>query len=291
MARIGEYRDRYLLDRFIFIPGSEMKELIFALGATPLDLEALQSDGDHLQLDPTLPFRRSRNGRYAFVPTEREIYRTVQQPFVLTADEDFVRHDSGKVREFAGITPSAQGNPAFQALLAINALIIEGSDVEHRPGLNYATSNWLTTAFHLRTISTPEMVGEPALEGVHQDGVDHTMTIFLGSNNMVRDSATTRLHTNMEASGTQWDDQNLDHVLGEFQHKNLLDTLIVVDHERKHSVSSVKPLVSTLPATRDMLILFTRKPVVENHISHEFDSTDPNRESPLTIHLPVTISA
>ncbi|WP_145007968.1 2OG-Fe dioxygenase family protein [Kocuria marina] len=291
LERIAELRQRYLADRCIFIPSVEMKELVFALGATPSDLEAFQHESDLLEVDPTLAFRRSRNGRYCFVPEQREIYRTIQQPFVLSAEEDFVRHDSGKIREFASITPSAQGNPVLQALLAINALIVEGSEVEHRPGLNYASPNWITTAFHLRTITTPELVGEPALEGVHQDGVDHTMTIFLNSKNMVRDSATTRLHSNQEASGTQWYDQNLAHVLGTFQHQDVLDTLIVVDHERKHSVSAVTPIEPSAPATRDMLILFTRKPALGPHVSHEYDSDEVNEQAPLTINLPIAILA
>lgn len=291
LEQIAELRQRYLADRYIFIPAAEMKELVFALGAAPSDLDQFQRESDDLEADPTLPFRRSRNGRYCFVPERREVYRAVQQPFVLSAEEDFVRHDSGKVREFASITPSTQGNPVFRALLSINALIVDGSDVEHRPGLDYESPNWITTAFHLRTITTPEVVGEPALEGVHQDGVDHTMTIFLGSKNMVRDSATTRLHSNQEVSGTQWNNQNPEHVLGTVQHQDLLDTLIVVDHERKHSVSSVMPTSLSAPATRDMLILFTRKPVSGAHISHDYDSDEMNEQAPLTIHLPTAISA
>ncbi|AZZ57372.1 hypothetical protein C5E08_07165 [Rathayibacter iranicus] len=264
-----------------------MKELVFSLGATPSDLQALQKESDRLQPDPTLPFRRSRNGRYCFVPKDRRIYRTVQQSFVLTAEEDFVRHDSGKVRKFASVTPSTQANPAFQALLAINALITERSEVEHRAGLDYTSPKWITTAFHLRTITTPEIVGEPALEGVHQDGVDHTMTIFLGSANMVRESATTRLHCNAEVSGTQWQDENPAYILGTHQHQDPLDTLIVVDHERKHSVSAVRASDPDTPAVRDMLILFTRKPVVSTHISHEYDSDETNFDVPLTVHLPL----
>lgn len=291
LERIAVLRQRYLENRYIFIPGAEMKKLVFALGATPSDLDEFQRESGNLEADPTLPFRRSRNGRYCFVPEKRELYRTVQQPFVLSAEEDFVRYDSGKVREFASIPPNTQGNPVFQALLAINALIVEGSEVEHRPGLDYASPKWITTAFHLRTSTTPELVGEPALEGVHQDGVDHTMTIFLGSENMVRESATTHLHSNQEVSGIQREDQNPEHVLSTAQHQDVLDTLIVVDHERKHSVSSVTPVDPSAAATRDMLILFTRKPVEHNHISHEYDSDEANEQAPLTVYLPEAISA
>lgn len=290
LGRIRELRQQYLKDRYIFIPGAEVKDLVFSLGATPGDLAELQRDSGQLEVDPTLTFRRSRNGRYCFVPWKREIYRTVQQPFVLSAKEDFVRHDSGEIREFAGISSKTQGNPVFQMLLAINALIVEGSEVKQRPDVDYTSPKWITTAFHLRTITTPEILGEPALEGVHQDGVDHTMTIFLGSENMTSESAITHLHSNQEVSGTQWQDQNPEHILGKVQHRDILDTLIVVDHERKHSVSSVMPADPARSATRDMLILFTRKPFDKGHMASAYDSDEVNTQLPLTVHLPESIS-
>ncbi|EOV4647841.1 2OG-Fe dioxygenase family protein [Vibrio parahaemolyticus] len=49
-----------------------------------------------------------------------------------------------------------------------------------RKYLNYDSPNWVSTVFHLRTVTSPSLVGEPALEGVHTDGVDHTMTTLLG---------------------------------------------------------------------------------------------------------------
>lgn len=291
LKNLSEIRERYLRDRWIFIPGNEMKNLVLAFGATEEDIELLQAESENLEQDPTLPFRRSRNGRYYFIPAKREIYRTVQQPFVLSAEEDFVRHDSGMARQFAGISASTQRNSTFQALLAINALIVEGSYVDPRSGLNYASPNWITTAFHLRTKTTPEIMGEPALEGVHQDGVDHTMTIFLGAENMSHGSAITRLHSNEEISGIQWGEHNPQYILGSAQHWDPLDTLIVIDHERKHSVSSVAPAEYNEPATRDMLILFTRKPVEECHISHEYDSIEMNDQDPLVLYLPENISS
>lgn len=286
LNRISELRQQYLRDRYIFISGTEMKKLIFALGASPSDLTNLQRDSSNLDIDPTLPFRRSRNGRYCFSPRDRKVYRTVQQPFTLSVEEEFIRHDSGKIREFSDIQSKTQENTAFQSLLAINSLIVEDSKVKRRPNLDYTSQKWITTAFHLRTITTPALLGEPALEGVHQDGVDHTMTIFLGSDNMSNESAITHLHSNQEISGTRWEDQNPEYIIASMQHRDILDTLIVVDHERKHSVSSVIPVDQSRSATRDMLIFFTRKPFNEKHVNSRYDSDKANEQLPLTFRVP-----
>ncbi|OLL27553.1 hypothetical protein BTH42_32515 [Burkholderia sp. SRS-W-2-2016] len=50
---------------------------------------------------------------------------------------------------------------------------------------------WVSAVFNLRTVTTPDLLGEPALEGVHSDGVEHTMTTLLGHANMSPDSAET----------------------------------------------------------------------------------------------------
>ncbi|KAJ5889083.1 hypothetical protein N7495_009124 [Penicillium taxi] len=117
------------------------------------------------------------------------------------------------------------------------------------------------TLFNLRTVTNKDLVGEPALEGVHSDGVDFTMTTFLGSENMTSDSAVTFLHDMRAKNALRWDEVNPVHTMGSYQHRDFLDTLLFVDHERKHSLSPVHAVDPAWPATRDMLIFFTRKPV------------------------------
>ena len=38
--------------------------------------------------------------------------------------------------------------------------------------------------FFIRTITSPKLVGEPALEGVHSDGVQYVMTMLTKSSNV-----------------------------------------------------------------------------------------------------------
>ena len=112
------------------------------------------------------------------------------------------------------------------------------------------------------------------------------MTTMLGHTNMRREgSAETFLHQIAERSGIKWDEADPTLSLGKVQHWHLLDTLLFVDHERKHSLSPVYAQDAENPALRDMLIFFTRKPVVEGHVSFEFDSLREHQELPLNVSM------
>ncbi|MCU4677549.1 2OG-Fe dioxygenase family protein [Catenovulum sp. 2E275] len=152
--------------------------------------------------------------------------------------------------------------------------------------MDYETDKWICTVFNLRTITSEALLGEPALEGVHSDGVDHTMTTLLKHNNMTNDSAKTFIHSMKEVNSTKWSDTNPEYLLGTHQHLNYLDTLIIVDHERKHSLSPVHAVNQDKEALRDMLIFFTRKPTTESHVSYPYDSKESHPDYPINLKLP-----
>ncbi|MBK0032627.1 2OG-Fe dioxygenase family protein [Erwinia sp. S43] len=77
-----------------------MEGILREMGATDEDFDGLKAVSNNLGADPTLPFRESRNGRFELNFLTSKINRIEFQPFVLSAQEDFVRHDSGKVRGF-----------------------------------------------------------------------------------------------------------------------------------------------------------------------------------------------
>ncbi|PPG90784.1 hypothetical protein C5C00_01630 [Rathayibacter rathayi] len=263
-----------------------MASILLALGATQEDVEALPRFANSLEVDPTLPFRRSRNGRFEIDFAARRISRSAVKQFVLSEDEDFVRHDSGAVREFGEIELAYQENSAFQALLLFKALMIDEVDVQHRPGLDYSRPQSVCTAFLLRTITSAEELGEPALEGVHSDGVDHTMTTLIGAENMTPDSAKTYVIDPSETAGKRWNEIEPEYQLGVYQHVDYLDTLLFADHERKHGVSPVFAADGSNIATRDMSILFTRRPALPEHVSFSYDGLEHHVERPMHIDLP-----
>ncbi|MEU3711042.1 2OG-Fe dioxygenase family protein [Streptomyces catenulae] len=285
-AEIREIKHRYVRDRSVFVEGAQLAGILRALGASGADLERLAHVGDGLRSDPTLPFRKSQNGRFRLDPVARRATRLEFQPFVLSKEEDFVRHDSGELRVFEEVRDDLQLNTAFQALLAFKSLVIGGVATAHRPLLDYGSPDWICTLFNLRTVTDAGLLGEPALEGVHSDGVDHTMTTLLDSTNMTEDSAVTYLHDIREANGARWHETDPALVVGRVRHSRFLDTLLVVDHERKHSVSPVTAADPGRTSTRDMLIFFTRKPAAAGHISHHHDSMHPHTGLPMSADLP-----
>jgi hypothetical protein len=285
LTEIRVIRERYVRDRAAFVKGDHLIDILSAFGSTPESVAAFRQVSEGLPPDPTLAFRKARNGRFCLDTGSGRGHRTEFQPFVLTTDEDFVRHDSGRVRRFAEIDDKTQLNPTFQGLLIFKLLVVGDLEIVRRPGLDYNSDKWICTAFHTRTTTTPELTGEPALEGVHSDGVDHTMTVLLGCENMNEDSAVTRIHDMRERNATRWSDVDPELVVGSWKHRDFLDTILLVDHERKHSVSTIMLRDETKPAQRDMLVLFTRKPTQSGHVSHRYDSITPHPSLPMELNL------
>lgn len=285
VSKIMKLREKYLRDRSIFVESADMIDIVLGLGAKEADLPKMEKISDALYHDPTLPFRLSRNSRFCLDFDTHTIRRLEFQPFILTVEEDFNRYDSGAIRRFDEVQNDLQLNSVFQALFAFKAMIIHGMQIAPRPKLEYGINKWVCTLFSLRTVTTPHILGEPALEGVHSDGVDHTMTTFLGSYNMSDNSAATFMHDMDEKTGIPLEEIKPKHLLARVQHKRLLDTLMVVDHERKHSLSAVYPVDETKEAHRDMLVFFTRKPVERTHVSGSMDSLTPHKELPMEVPL------
>lgn len=286
-CELERIQHEYVKKRFTFIDGADMKGILLYLGAKEADFARLERTSDNLAPDPTLSFRRSRNGRFCFDYNSKQIHRLEYQPFVLSPEEDFIRHDSGQLRCFRGIQDEVQLNSVFQALLRFQALVISGVKVAPRVCLEQDSPSWVSTVFHLRTITSQFELGEPALEGVHSDGVEHTMTTFAGCNNMRGDSAVSYIHANEQKTGTSHADVDPSLVLGEAQHLSYLDTLLIVDNERKHSLSPLLATDNSEQATRDMFIFFTRRPTVSGHPTNPYDSLECHREIPLTIPMEV----
>lgn len=285
VAEIMKLRDTYIKERSIFIEGRDLLPLLLGLGADEADVAKLPGTSELLEGDPTLPFRKTRNCRFCMDFDTNMVRRLEFQPFILSAEEDFKRYDSGKVRKFDEIQNDLQLNSVFQALLIFKAMIVNGMKIAHRPKLQYDSGKWICTLFHVRTFTTPDILGEPALEGVHSDGVDHTMTTFLGAKNMTHNSAVTYMHSMDETTGIPLREISPLNLLARVQHRDLLDTLLVVDHERKHSLSAVYPENKSEGASRDMLVFFTRRPVEEGHISASMDSLIPHPKLHMEIPL------
>jgi hypothetical protein len=287
IAAIMALRNSYLQNRFIFVRGDDMIPILTGLGAREDDFEYVKQISDLTGPDPTLDYRSVTYGRYCIDPETRSIRRLESQPYTLTEQEDYKRHDSGIPRMFDEAPTDMQGNTVVQALMLFKALVFQGVPITHRDRLDYSSPAWICTMFNARTHTSKNngIFGEPALEGVHSDGSDHTMTVFLGSQNMRVDSAVTFMHDNEETTGVQIWETNPTLIRARVHHQHFLDTLVFVDHDFKHSVTSVHQLDASQPACRDMLVVFTRRPKLEGHVSGYADTMELHCTEPL--HLPM----
>ncbi|EMP4353278.1 2OG-Fe dioxygenase family protein [Proteus mirabilis] len=283
--KINKIKEEYKNNKYVFIPQKIVIDLIKQLGATEKDIDTLIEYGDYLAQDPTLSFRHSRTGRYLFDNEAKTISRLEYQPFVLTEEDGFIREDSGAQRHFRAIDDRWQSNTAYQALLKLKMLLIEGNRFTPRRLTDQQSPKSISTVFHLRLIAEPNSLSELSIEGVHKDGVDHTMIVMMNKNNVKDNSGALRVHSPQEAIGTPWQDINPNNVLYEHNNAQYLDILLIADNELNHSGTPIFTHDNNHSAYQDFIVLLSRYPTVDTHPSHQFDSTQLHPDLPLTLHL------
>ncbi|WP_260797730.1 2OG-Fe dioxygenase family protein [Proteus terrae] len=162
--KISEIRKEYKNNKYVFIPQNIVIDLIKQLGAEEKDINTLMEYGDYLAQDPTLSFRHSRTGRYLFDNDIETISRLEYQPFVLTEEDGFIREDSGAQRHFRALDDRWQSNTAYQALLKLKMLLIQGNTFTPRHLTDQNSPKSISTVFHLRLIAQPDSLSELQLK-------------------------------------------------------------------------------------------------------------------------------
>ncbi|KAE8334313.1 hypothetical protein BDV24DRAFT_170322 [Aspergillus arachidicola] len=287
LSKIMGLRKIYIRHRFIFVEGKDMVSILRGLGAEEADFERLKAISDQAGPDPTLDYRTVSFGRYCLDFKTRGIRRLEQQPYTLTVEEDYKRHDSGIPRTFTETPTAMQSNTVVQALIVFKAVLFHDVSITPRDRLDYSSPLWVCMVFNARTFTdkSKDIFCEPALEGVHSDGSDHTMTVFLNSENMRSDSAVNFLHDNREMTGVPVSEVKPVLIKKLVQHRDFLDTLVFADNDHKHSVTSLYPACPSSIARRDMLVVFTRRPKTEGHVSGYGDSMASYSTCPMQIPL------
>ncbi|KAJ5766157.1 uncharacterized protein N7511_003773 [Penicillium nucicola] len=278
VAKAMQLRQAYLRDGCIFISGENLIPILKGIGAREEDFEKLKEVSHHLDPDPTVDYRTLRSGRFSVDMRAGTIERLQRQPFVLTMVENYKRHDSDIPRDFGDFDENHQNNTVVQAMLVFKAWVTQDVPVLARPGIDYDKDMVLTEIFNVHTFTNEKIQGYPALEGVHQDGSDHTMTVKLGSSNITADSGITFVHARDETTGVQHSETTMELLKGRYQHRDFLDTLLFTDNSFKHSVTPVYALDKSQPSYRDMFVIFSRKPRSEDHSSGFPDSLEPHKK-------------
>ncbi|WP_337239877.1 2OG-Fe dioxygenase family protein [Proteus faecis] len=283
--KISEIRKEYKNNKYVFIPQNIVIDLIKQLGAKEKDINTLMEYGDYLAQDPTLSFRHTRTGRYLFDNDIETISRLEYQPFVLTEEDGFIREDSGAQRHFRALDDRWQSNTAYQALLKLKMLLIQGNTFTPRHLTDQNSPKSISTVFHLRLIAQPDSLSELSIEGVHKDGVDHTMIVMMNKNNVKDNTGALRVHSPKEAIGTPWQNITPENVLYEHNNAQYLDILLIADNELNHSGTPIFTHDNKNQAYQDFIVLLSRYPTVDSHPSHKFDSMNSHPDLPLTLYL------
>ncbi|MEQ5169779.1 2OG-Fe dioxygenase family protein [Proteus terrae] len=283
--KVNEIRKKYKNNKYVFIPQNIVIDLIKQLGAEEKDINALMEYGDYLAQDPTLSFRHSRTGRYLFDNDMETISRLEYQPFVLTEEDGFIREDSGAQRHFRALDDRWQSNTAYQAILKLKMLLIQGNTFTPRHLTDQNSPKSISTVFHLRLIAQPDSLSELSIEGVHKDGVDHTMIVMMNKNNVKDNTGALRVHSPKEAIGTPWQEINPENVLYEHNNAQYLDVLLIADNELNHSGTPIFTHDNKNQAYQDFIVLLSRYPTVDAHPSHKFDSMNAHPDLSLTLYL------
>jgi aspartate/methionine/tyrosine aminotransferase len=196
--------------------------------------ERLKEDWDHLELDHHLKngatFRRRRYGRYYWSPGDDALRALPNEEYFQPEDQN--AYAGGLSRTFAPLLPESVENPFLMALVrcTFDQLPLDAARRQ---------SVWEVRVHQIRITAGPNEPGEPAPEGIHQDGTDF-LTLHLVRRENVTGAATTIYDLERRP-------------LFHYTMTDAMDSFILEDPRIMHGVTPVHPADGESPATRDLL--------------------------------------
>jgi hypothetical protein len=194
----------------------------------------LARDWDHLEPDRHLrdgaTFRRRRYGRYRWSPAAGTLLALPQETYFQPATENV--YAGGVRRDFAPLLPETVENPFLAALIRRTFACLPLAAERRRLA-------WEVRIHQVRVVATAEQAGQPAPEGIHQDGTDFLTLHLVRRRNVIGGKTTIydldrrpiRSHMMLEA----------------------LDSLILEDPRIMHGVTPVHPADGRTEGVRDLL--------------------------------------
>jgi hypothetical protein len=199
-----------------------------------LQLRQFSRDWDDLEPDRYLAggatFRQRRYARYSWSPGDDDLELLPTAPYFQPIDEN--RYAGGVQREFAPLSTESQRNPFLTALIRCTFACLPISREQR-------DSTWEVRVHQIRILATDLEPGQPAPEGIHQDGTD-----FLTLHLIRRDNVTGGTTTIYDLRGEPMFEVTL---------LDRLDSLILDDPRVLHGVTTVRVADRGRPGTRDLL--------------------------------------
>jgi hypothetical protein len=131
------------------------------------DWQRLCEDWDHLEPDRYLErgarFRLRRYGRFYWSPAVDALAALSHEAYFQPEDEN--PYAGGIARDFAPLLPDTVRNPFVHALVRLTFACLPVP--EDRLG-----KTWEVRVHQIRIVASPGEPGQPAPEGIHQDGTD-----------------------------------------------------------------------------------------------------------------------
>ena len=211
-----------------------MRELV---AAPALDWTAFAASWNHLELDTHLPeghrYRRRRHATLSAHAGETAFAVEPHQPHYQGIE--YNRLVGGIERWFEPIDEAVLSSETFRDIVAFTLGFF---------GPMRADADWHIEVHQFRIEARADAAGLPTPEGVHRDGVDYVLVMLVDRVNI--ESGTTTIHA---ADGK---------LLGSFTLAAPFDTALVDDHRVAHGVTAVRPVDSSQPAHRDVLVVTLR---------------------------------
>jgi hypothetical protein len=198
------------------------------------DRERLRGDWDALEPDRYLKngatFRHRRYGRYYWSPANDVLHSLPNETYFQPEEQN--SYAGGIVREFASLPEESTKNPF---LLQLIRCCFEQLPIEE----DRRKQTWEVRVHQIRILATPREVGEPAPEGIHQDGTDFLTLHLMGRENVVG------------AQSTIYDLER--RPLFSYTMTDVMDSFILEDPRIIHGVTAVRPADGSSLAKRDLL--------------------------------------
>jgi len=207
--------------------------------------QRLCEDWDVLELDQYLEhdaaFRLRRYGRYYWSPGSDALLPLPPEPYFQPEDEN--SYAGGISRDFAPLLPDTVHNPFLAALVRCTFACLPVA--EDRQG-----HTWEVRIHQIRIVASADKPGQPAPEGIHQDGTDFLTLHMVCRRNIIGGKSTIYdLARNPIQSYTM---------------QETLDSLILEDPRIMHGVTHVNSADGLTMGTRDLLgVDFIYNPLLE----------------------------
>ncbi|HLK58334.1 MAG TPA: 2OG-Fe dioxygenase family protein [Chthonomonadaceae bacterium] len=145
----------------------------------------LQQDWDHLEPDrylkPGATFRQRRYGRFYWSPVSAALLPLPHAPYFQPEAEN--AYAGGVDRTFAPLLPETECNPFLHALVRCTFAHLPVAE-ERRQQV------WEVRVHQIRIVATSAEPGQPAPEGIHQDGTDFLTLHLVHRDNIVGGEST-----------------------------------------------------------------------------------------------------